>query len=282
MRRELFVLAAIATVAFGVRIYPAWDTVFGGGAVNFLETDAWYHVRLAENQVRNYPWRVTLDPYAAPGGQFVAIAPLYDTITATAVVLLHGRDADTDHVERVAAFVPPVLGTLTVIVLWALARRLFDWRAGLIAAALLAVAPGHFMDRTMLGFVDHHALEALLAVATLLAIVRGLAAPSLKAIAEVGLVLGLYLLGWSSGAFLIGIVGVWMLVLSLVSRADALGHAARLVGSAAVVAFAIVVAFQDPRMHRYGSQIVGLLGLAGIALAMAPVARRRQTRMRKP
>ena len=42
------------------------------------------------------------------------------------------------------------------------------WRA-----ALLAVLPGHFMDRTMLGFVDHHALEALLAVATLLAIVMG-------------------------------------------------------------------------------------------------------------
>ena len=86
---------------------------------------------------------------------------------------LRGTSADTETVERVAAFVPPVLGTLSVILLWALGRRLFDWRAGLIAAALLAVLPGHFMDRTMLGFVDHHALEAFLALATLLAIVWG-------------------------------------------------------------------------------------------------------------
>ena len=41
-------------------------------------------------------------------------------ITATAVVIRHGRDAATEHVERIAAFVPPVLGTLTVIVVWAL------------------------------------------------------------------------------------------------------------------------------------------------------------------
>ena len=32
------------------------------------------------------------------------------------------------------------------------------------------------------------------------------------------------------------------------------------------VALVLVILFQDPRMHRYGSQIVGLLGLVGIAL----------------
>ena len=164
MRREIAFVIAIVVLAFGVRVYPAWATVFGGASVNFLETDAWYHVRLVENQVRNYPWRVTLDPYAAAGGQFVAIAPLFDTVTSTAVVVLHGRDAETADVERVAAFVPPVLGALTVLLMWALGRALFEWPAGVLAAALLATLPGHFMDRTMLGFVDHHALEALLAV----------------------------------------------------------------------------------------------------------------------
>ena len=59
-----------------IRLYPAWNGVFGGSTINFLETDAWYHLRLIENQVRNFPWRVTADPYAAPGGQFVPIAPL--------------------------------------------------------------------------------------------------------------------------------------------------------------------------------------------------------------
>ncbi len=292
MRRELFVLVAVAAVAFGVRVYPAWDAVFGGPAVNFLETDAWYHVRLTENQVRNYPWRVTVDPYAAVGGQFVAIAPLYDTITSTAVVLWRGRNADTRDVERAAAFVPPVLGTLSIIVMWLLARRLFDWRAGLIAAALLAVLPGHFMDRTMLGFVDHHALEALLALATLLAIVwslrpRSTALPTssrdVAAAGSFGLTVGLYLLGWSSGAFLVGIIGVWLLLLIPVCRSDeTLTRSARIVGGGALLGLAIVVLFQDSRMHRYGSQIVALLGLTGISVVILMLASRGDRGTRRP
>src|SRR5690349_24004784 len=98
MRRDLQILAAIAVLAFAVRVYPAWQGVLGGPSVSYLETDAWYHVRLVENQVRNYPWRVTLDPYAAAGGEFVPIAPLYDTLTATAAVIVHGRHASTEAI----------------------------------------------------------------------------------------------------------------------------------------------------------------------------------------
>src|SRR5688572_16802847 len=67
-------LAAILVIAAALRVWAPWDDVLGpstslrasGARVNFLETDAWYHVRLVENQVRNFPHRVTVDPYAAP------------------------------------------------------------------------------------------------------------------------------------------------------------------------------------------------------------------------
>jgi dolichyl-diphosphooligosaccharide--protein glycosyltransferase len=281
LRRDWILIALITIAAFAVRVAPAWEAVFGGERVNFLETDSWYHVRLAENQVRNFPWRVTLDPYAAAGGQFVPIAPLFDTLTATAVVLMHGRGATPVEVERVAAFVPPVLGALTVVFVFALGRRVFDRRAGLIAAALLAVLPGHFMDRTQLGFVDHHALEACLVVATLFAVARALAQRTPQARwtlppgTAVGLALGLYLLGWGSGAFFIAILGAWLLLLILFTReADVVGRAGRVMGVAAIVALLLVLIFQDPRMHRYGSQIVGLVGLGAIAGAMAAAAAR--------
>ena len=282
MRRDLVLVLLIAAAAFGIRTYPAWNNVFTGAGVNFLETDAWYHVRLTENQVRNYPWRVTLDPFAAPGGQFVPIAPLFDTMTSTIVAIAHGREADSAQVERIAAFMPPVLGALTVIVVWALGRHLFDRRAGLIAASLLAILPGHFLDRTMLGFVDHHALEALLAMATLLVFACALRSMSPAHPLMVGGVLGLYLLAWGSGAFLIAIIGVWLLLLVPLSRSgDELSHAAQVTGLAALIAFVVVAVFQDPRMHRYGSQVLGLIGLAGIALAIRVMAGRELPRPRK-
>ena len=279
MRRDLVLVLVIAAAAFGIRTYPAWNSVFTDTGVKFLETDAWYHIRLTEYQVRNYPWRVTNDPYAAPGGQFVPIAPLFDAITATVVVALHGRDATTADVERIAAVMPPLLGALAILVAWALARSLFDRRAGLLAACLLAVLPGHFLDRTMLGFVDHHALEALLALATLLGFARALIASSAIAPFLAGAALGLYLLAWGSGAFLIGILGVWLvLALILAPNEEGRVRVAAVTTAAAVTALVMVVAFQDPAMHRYGSQVLGLVGLAAIALAatQARGARRRE------
>ena len=161
-KADLLWLAAIFCVAAGLRVWAPWDDVLGGERVNFLETDAWYHIRLVENQVRNFPHRVSVDPYASPGGQYVAVAPLLDSVIAAAVFVTQGRDASVDYIERVAAMVPAVVGVLAVAAVWALATIAFDRRAGLIAGLLAAVLPGHFLDRTLVGFVDHHALEVLL------------------------------------------------------------------------------------------------------------------------
>lgn len=282
MRRDLILLALILAAALGLRVVPAWSAVFTLGGVNFLETDSWYHVRLIENQVRNFPWRVTLDPYAAAGGQFVPIAPFYDTLTAAATVLVHGRDATTREVERVAAAIPPLLGVLAVLAVYPLNRRLFDRRAGLVAAALLAVLPGHFLDRTTLGFVDHHALEALLAVVTLLVLVRALDAPGRWSALWPGCALGLYLLAWGSGAFLVAVVGAWALAAVIVAAdAGALRRVGEVAMTSALVALAFVLVFQDPRMHRYGSQVFSLVALGGAAGAALLMARRDLTTPRR-
>jgi dolichyl-diphosphooligosaccharide--protein glycosyltransferase len=278
VRRDWFLLFLIVAAAFAVRVYAPWNTVFAGDRIDFLETDAWYHVRLIENQVRNWPWRVTLDPYAAPGGQFVPVAPFFDTITATVAFVMHGRDAGASQIERIAVFVPPVLGVITIVIVWALGRDVFDRRAGLLGAALLAVLPGHFLDRTLLGFYDHHALEACLAMATLYTFAHALRSQKSAAIA--GVVLGLYLLGWSSGAFFVAVLIVWlMLLVPFAGTGDELSRAASASGIAALVALVMVVVFQDARMYRYGSQIVALVALAGVALAIRVAAGRLTVRL---
>lgn len=51
---DLVFLSAILFTAAALRLWVPWDDVLGSGRVNFLESDSWYHVRLAENQVRNW------------------------------------------------------------------------------------------------------------------------------------------------------------------------------------------------------------------------------------
>jgi len=259
-------LAIILVVAAGLRVWAPWDDVLGGSRVNFLETDAWYHVRLVESQVRNFPHRVTVDPYAAPDGQYVAVAPLLDTLIATAVFVTQGRDAATEYIERVAAIVPAVIGVLAVFAVWALATLAFDRRAGFIAGLLAAVLPGHFLDRTLVGFVDHHALEVLLSFATLACIAYGSAVGA-------GVSLGLYLLAWASGSYLVFILAVWLGVTALLAP-DHRAATARVMAIAAAIALAIVVVFQDSGLYRYHTQIAALIGLFVAAAAITWLADR--------
>lgn len=271
MRRVDFVwLAAIVLIAAGLRVWAPWDDVFpgpstslgtsGSARVNFLETDSWYHVRLAESQVRNFPHRITVDPYAAPEGQYVAVAPLLDAIIATAAFVTQGRDATTEYIERVAALVPAIVGVLAVVAVWALATIAFDRRAGFIAGLLAAVLPGHFLDRTLVGFVDHHALEVLLSFATLACVAFGSAIGA-------GVCLGLYLLAWASGAYFVFILAVWILLTAILSPKHR-ESAARLTAIAGGIALAMVLAFQDPGLFRYHTQLTALAGLILTALAV--------------
>src|SRR5688572_27171489 len=246
---DLAWLAAILFVAAGLRVWAPWDDVLGAGRVNFLETDAWYHVRLVENQVRNFPHRVTLDPYASPGGQYVAVAPLLDTLIATAVVFTQGRGASVGYIERVAALVPAVVGVLAVAAVWALAAIAFDRRAGLIAGLLAAILPGHFLDRTLVGFVDHHALEVLLSVATMAAFAYAERGKTAYAVAA-GVLLGLYLLAWASGSYFVAILASWVVLVALLSTTENAVASGKNAAIAAAIALLFVVLFQDPDLFR--------------------------------
>lgn len=258
---DVVMLIAILAIAAGLRVWAPWDDVLGGPRVNFLETDAWYHVRLAESQVKNFPHRITVDPYASPDGQYVPVAPLLDASIATAAFLTKGRDATPEYIERVAAFVPAIVGVLAVLAVWALATTAFDRRAGLIAGLLAAVLPGHFLDRTLIGFVDHHALEVLLSFATLACIAYGTAIGA-------GVSLGLYLLAWASGSYFVFILAVWIVLTALLAPARR-AAAARFTLITAAVALAIVLVFQDPQLYRYNTQVASLLGLLVVSGAVA-------------
>jgi len=212
--------AALVAGAFLLRTALPWRGVFGGGITRFAEHDPWYHVRLIEYLIAQFPLPVKLDPYLAhPAGQLVTMAPGLDLLVAGLALLLGGGEPSPRLVEGVAALVPPVMGALLVLPTYLLARVLSGRRAAWLAAALVAVLPGQALQRSLLGFTDHHAAEALFSAAVLAclaAALRCVGAPgeaggaprNSRALAlAAGACLALYRLFWANallGALLLG------------------------------------------------------------------------------
>jgi dolichyl-diphosphooligosaccharide--protein glycosyltransferase len=296
MRGRWPVLAILVAAAL-LRIWVPWNQVFGGPRINFLEGDAWYHLRLVENQVRNFPHAIHFDPYASPTGRAVAVAPLFDTLISTAVALTRGAHAPEAYVARIAAMAPAIIGLLAVLGVIILGTLMLDRRAGLAAGLVAAVTPGHFLERTLIGYVDHHALEALLALGTMIALARCLPRPDRRpneliiagrvalpiAPPLAGIFLGLYLLTWGSGAYLVAILTFWIVLSSFVAgsggRASEAAVAGRATAFAAVIALLMVGTLQDPSLYRFNTQIASLLALLVFSLLVIAVADRPPLRL---
>ncbi|HNW92277.1 MAG TPA: STT3 domain-containing protein, partial [bacterium] len=164
LRREqltLLVLAALLLLAFGVRTLPFLDGIFVDGKVVFCDTDPYYHMRRAEHLLTYNFQLIEFDYYLNyPQGGVSFWPPGFDMLLAGFIKLFAGGATDRATIEPIAAWLPPLLGSLIVLPVWAMARRLFGTAAGLLAAAIVAFMPGHIVY-SQLGKVDQHVAEAL-------------------------------------------------------------------------------------------------------------------------
>jgi dolichyl-phosphooligosaccharide-protein glycotransferase len=201
----------LCLLALSIRVIPRFDLVFQPGFVNFQETDAWYHVRVAENLVRHFPWRIMMDPYIIFGEVTdTATAPFYDWLLGMIAWLAGGGAPSEWLLHVVAAWYPAVLGMLEVVAVFLLARMVFGWRVALLAAAVIATLPGHFLRVSSLGFTDHHIMESLLVTLFFFLLLRAIEQPpALGMSVAAGLTLAAYLLTFHGAAFVLGIVVVW-------------------------------------------------------------------------
>lgn len=282
------VVLLLAVVAYVLRTRFVHGQVFVGDEVRFLVTDSWIHLRLVENLVHHFPWQNTFDPYALfPGGQYVPVAPLFDWVLAAAIVVI-GRGSPTPRtVEVVAAYYPVILGVLTVVPVYLIAKRLFSRPAGLIAAGLIALHPGHFLSRSLLGYTDHHVAEVLLSTTTMLLLIlaiqtarregvgydwltrsswpariRFLALPMATA-----LLLGAYLLTWVGGFLLVATITAWVVLQILIDHFSRRSPGCTVVTALPVLLVALLI------VAPFGTNIVGLqlhrVSLAGGVLLIA-------------
>ena len=224
LKQKIFTAGAVLSCTLSglfLRTYFVYDQVFTASHVNFQEADPWYHVRAVEHLTHNFPHRIGHDPYALhPGGQQVAVGPLLDLmIAATALLLGFGRPS-MELTHAVCAWFPAVMGAMITIPAYFLGKRLRDRKCGLIAACLSAILPGPLLQRSLLGFTDHHVAECFFGLTAVWVFVEALGKSAGRAATLLGansawqrrqgpqailagVVLGLYLLTWVGGALLV-------------------------------------------------------------------------------
>jgi len=155
-------VAVIGFVAFWIRTLPS-DTVFlSNGFVRFGGNDPWYHMRTLNVLLENYPNRMFFNPMTNyPNGSYIHFGPLFDQMMAITSLFLGLGNPSQELVNTVGAYFPTVLGALTVIPVYYIGKYLGGHKTGILAAILIAFAPGQFLSRSIIGFTDHHVAESL-------------------------------------------------------------------------------------------------------------------------
>lgn len=220
-----YALLLAAILAFLLRVVPCYEIVFRPSGVAFQENDAWFHVRTVHNLLAHFPWRSGFDPYAVyPGGANVPTGPLFDYWIAFTAWIIGLGSPTFLTVERVAAWLPAVIGALFPIAVFQLTRRLFDDLAALCAAFWIALLPGVFLWMSHLGLADHHAAESLFAFLTLAFLCAAVESSGRRAwlwTIAAGISMGAYLATRPAGIFIAGIVTLAALLQPATARVSA-------------------------------------------------------------
>jgi oligosaccharyl transferase (archaeosortase A-associated) len=233
------ILAALCGIALYIRITLPYDQIFVNDWVWFRETDAYYYIRNVENLVHNFPHFNSFDPYILyPGGGAGLVRPFFPWLIA-GIIRLVSLGVPTLHtMEAVAAYMPAILGTLTLIPVYFIGKELFNRWVGVISAALVAILPGEFLHRSLLGFTDHHVAETLFSTVCILFLIMAIKRAREREISFghllsrdwstitkplvytllAGVFLGIYLLSWQGGLFFVFIIFAYLVIQFIVDH----------------------------------------------------------------
>ena len=233
------ILAALFGISWYLRAVMPHDQIFVNGSVWFRETDPYYYIRNIEVMVRNFPHYNIFDPYILfPGGGGGLGRPFFAWLVSGAILLFKGAAASLQSMEGVAAYIPPVLGSLTIIPVYFIGKELFNRWAGVIAAALIVILPGEFLQRSLLGFTDHHVAEVLFSTTCILFLIMAIKRAREREISFghvrnkdwptirkpliytllAGIFLGLYLLTWQGGVMFVFIIFLYLVIQFIVDH----------------------------------------------------------------
>lgn len=146
--------------ALWLRLLP----MFSAGNIDTLSfvasDDPLYNLRQVEvllSNHLNYPWFDPMTLY--PAGSDIYWGPLFPIIIAIGCLLTGATTRP--EIVGIGLLIPPLMGTVTIIIMYYIGRICGDWKTGLLASGFTAVVTGQFFYRSMYGYMDHHIAEVL-------------------------------------------------------------------------------------------------------------------------
>ena len=205
------------------RVLNPWNGVFTW-TVRLGGNDPWYYYRLIESTIHNFPSRIWFDPFTHyPYGSYIHFGPFLVYLGAISGIITGHTSGES--LRSVLAFIPAVGGILVIFPAYILVREVFDKKTAVIAAIFTAIVPGQFLQRSILGFSDHHVWEVFWMTSTMAALIysynrwsdRWMEKENILLAAITGIVYGLYIDTWAP-AFAFGMVIVGAAYLGLLLK----------------------------------------------------------------
>jgi len=264
-RSESAELLAIVLVGFLVKLFAGRYSFTENGII-FSGYDDYYHMRRILYTVNHFPNTLWFDSYLnSPYGLNLTWPPLYD-MTSAALSLILGQHSQ-GGVEMVSALVPVLMGCIAVVVVYYLVRELFDHRVALLAAFMTVLAP-YYLLYTLFGATDHHCMEVLLQLISLLFMVMAFSRGGKRYPFAVlaGLALAAVAYTWQGADVYMGIFLVYAAVKMTLDLRD--GSESKDVATTLLIAYAVALVLVLP-FRSTDWMAPSFLGLAAMIIAVS-------------
>ena len=159
-RTGLFILVVLFILTFSalwIRVLPL--LTLNTDILNIVAMDdPMFNLRQTEQMLAHFPQYAWFEAMTLfPTGQAIPWGPLF--IWLSSVMCIIAGASTRSEIIGVALWLPPILGALMVPAMFVLVRKAWDWKAGILAAGLIAVIGGQFFFRSLAGYLDHHIAE---------------------------------------------------------------------------------------------------------------------------
>ena len=207
-------LALILLFIFGVaiRLVNFFDVFPGGNRFYLFDPDCYMRLRKVMVYLAAFPRPLVFDYFQGfPHGTGIISAPLLEYLLAAILFPFTGRQIDEHLLILLMAFIPPLIGGITVVLLYLLVREWFGSTSGVVAAVFLALLPIH-VESTLLGRFDNEMIEPMLFLLIIFVYLRTYRSGTTRTWIILAILQTLFIILWRGALLPLAIIGMDILL----------------------------------------------------------------------